>query len=99
MRSGTTARVVATLPGGGNDAFAYYLYLARNTASPALALDCAGHLYAADDQYVYAFITDSQGLKNTPWPKAHRDSRNTGNAADGGTYVWGVRLPDGGCWN
>lgn len=56
-------------------------------------MDCNGHLFVASQDTVYAFITDAQGLANTPWPKYQRDSRNSGNAD--ATRQWGVRTATG----
>ncbi len=46
---------------------------------PAIAPD--GTVYVgANDGYLYAFYTESRGLADSPWPKFHRDNRNTGCA-------------------
>jgi hypothetical protein len=58
-------------------------------SSAAPSMDCSGHLYVGIGDTVYAYITDARGLGNTPWPKFHRDSRNSGNA-DLPT-LWGAR--------
>jgi hypothetical protein len=61
----------------------------------AAAMDCAGRLYVASDETIYALVTDDRGLADAPWPTYRRDSRATGNF-DAPKY--GIRLPgpDGG---
>lgn len=64
--------------------------LANSFVSPTL--DCRrtdtgqpstgpGILYIGASSRLYAFIVDSPGLANAPWPKFQRDARNTGNPA------------------
>jgi hypothetical protein len=61
----------------------------------AAAMDCAGRLYVASDETIYALVTDDRGLADAPWPTYRRDSRATGNF---GAPKYGIRLPgpDGG---
>ena len=68
------------------------------TVFRALAMDCAGRLYVASDETIYAFVTDDRGLADAPWPTYRRDSRATGNF---GAPKYGIRLPgpDGGVCN
>ena len=64
--------------------------LANSFVSPTL--DCRrndtgqpapgpGVLYLGAASRLYAFIVDSPGLANAPWPKFQHDARNTGNPA------------------
>ncbi|HKC58670.1 MAG TPA: hypothetical protein VKB92_01150 [Myxococcales bacterium] len=64
----------------------------------AATMDCAGRLYVASGETIYALITDDRGLADAPWPTYRRDSRATGNF---GAPKYGVRLPgpDGGVCN
>ncbi|HEX9602768.1 MAG TPA: hypothetical protein VF973_03380, partial [Myxococcales bacterium] len=64
----------------------------------AVAMDCAGRLYVASDETIYALVTDDRGLADAPWPTYRRDSRATGNF---GAPKYGIRLPgsDGGVCN
>jgi len=49
------------------------------SSSPALVAD--GTLYVgSNDGKMYAVITDSLGLMDSPWPKDRHDNQNTGNA-------------------
>ena len=64
--------------------------LKPGTTATAVAMDCAGHLYVAVGDSLFAYLTDAQGLANAPWPKARRDSRNSGNS-DLST-LWGARV-------
>jgi hypothetical protein len=80
---------VVNVPGGS----VQWSYQAGTSSTAAPTMDCAGHLYVGVDQAVYAFITDAQGLKDTPWPKFHRDSRNSGDANV--TTLWGARTASG----
>ena len=71
----------------------------NGTVFRATAMDCAGRLYVASDETIYAFVTDDRGLADAPWPTYRRDSRATGNF---GAPKYGIRLPgpDGGvCTN
>ncbi|MFL5311409.1 MAG: hypothetical protein ACJ79H_13240 [Myxococcales bacterium] len=70
----------------------------NGTVFRAPAMDCAGRLYVASDETIYAFVTDDHGLADAPWPTYRRDSRATGNF---GAPKYGVRLPgpDGGICN
>jgi outer membrane protein assembly factor BamB len=44
------------------------------------ALGCDGTLYlGSDDGTVYALVSDSPGLADSPWPRAGRDNRGTGD--------------------
>jgi hypothetical protein len=63
-----------------------------STVAPTM--DCNGHLFVAAGDTVYALITEAQGLRDTPWPKYQRDSRNSGNA-QAFTPKWGVRTAPG----
>jgi len=64
----------------------------------AAAMDCAGRLYVASRETIYALVTDDRGLADAPWPTYRRDSRATGNF---GAPKYGIRLPglDGGVCN
>ena len=64
----------------------------------AVAMDCAGRLFVASDETIYALVTDDRGLADAPWPTYRRDSRATGNF---GAPKYGMRLPgpDGGVCN
>ena len=64
----------------------------------AATMDCAGRLYVASNETIYALVTDDRGLADAPWPTYRRDSRATGNF---GAPKYGVRLPgpDGGVCN
>jgi outer membrane protein assembly factor BamB len=55
-------------------------------------MDCSGRLFLASGATVYAVITDDHGLADTPWPSAHRDARNSGNA---GAPKYGIRTASG----
>ena len=57
-------------------------------------MDCAGRLFVASGARVYAFLTDDQGLADTPWPSLRRDARNTGNA---GALKYGIRTAPNTC--
>jgi hypothetical protein len=56
-------------------------------------MDCSGILYFAVGNTVYALITDSAGLRDSPWPKFQRDSRNSGNGS--AATKWGMRTASG----
>jgi hypothetical protein len=79
---GRNGAITAILP-SGNVGWEVALP-AKATVAPTM--DCAGALYVAASDSVYAVITDmmsdpnNAGLADTPWPKFQRDSRNTGNA-------------------
>ncbi len=56
------------------------------------ALGCDGTLYlGSDDGSVYALVSDSLGLADSPWPRLGRDNRGTGDARRK------LRGPDGSC--
>ena len=58
----------------------------------ASAMDCAGRLYAAAGNTVYALVTDDHGLADTAWPAYRRDARNTANA---GAPKYGIATTSG----
>ncbi|HPC38611.1 MAG TPA: PQQ-binding-like beta-propeller repeat protein [Exilispira sp.] len=48
------------------------------TSSPAIGND--GTIYVGSlDGHIYAIGSSSKGLVNSPWPKFHKDNKNTGN--------------------
>ncbi|HUJ24509.1 MAG TPA: hypothetical protein VLW85_00710 [Myxococcales bacterium] len=63
-----------------------------NNIVRAAAMDCAGRLFVASGPTVYAFVTDDDGLADTPWPNIRRDARNTGNT---GAPKYGIRTASG----
>ncbi|MBS2022760.1 MAG: hypothetical protein JST92_10140 [Deltaproteobacteria bacterium] len=67
----------------------------NGSLSYRIAMDCAGHLFVANGNEVRAFITDDNGLADTPWPSARKDSRNSGNATL--TTRYGSRVANGTC--
>ena len=48
-------------------------------SSPAIGSD--GIIYVGSHHYLYALYSDSMGLADSPWPKFHHDSQNTGSAS------------------
>jgi len=60
-------------------------------------IDCNGRMFVgggASLPTIWAFVTDDQGLADTPWPSWRRDARNTGNA---GAPKYGIRTPPNTC--
>lgn len=77
---------------GYTTAWSYNIGTATNLTVPP-NIDCNGVLYFVGATTVYALITDSHGLRDSPWPKFQRDSRNSGNASAG--TKWGMRTASG----
>jgi len=51
-------------------------------------MDCQGRVFVGHGATVSAFLSDDQGMADTPWPSLRRDARNTGNA---GAAKYGMR--------
>jgi large repetitive protein len=92
---GSGNSLIAVDPDGAEN-WSYPLGGPMHFCGPSIAPD--GTLYAVSrDGFLYAFFTGSLGLADSPWPKFHRDNRNTGRApAAPDTNAVVVRNPDGG---
>jgi len=81
-----------------DDGLTSWTFDPNGTIFRAATMDCAGRLYVASRETIYALVTDDRGLADAPWPTYRRDSRATGNF---GAPKYGIRLPgpDGGVCN
>jgi|GEM_PF-2200274 len=89
-----TSAVLLTFESNGTAAIIPWYFDPPGNIFRGLQLDCAGRLFLATDNTVYALITDDKGLLDTPWPNYRRDGRNTGNAS---ALKYGINAGAGSC--